>query len=141
MNKKKHVYFICYQNRCRSQMAEAFAKYYAGEHVVAESAGLEASEIHPLTIEVMKEVGIDISQNASKKLNMKTFMAANAIVKLCEQVAEKCPVVPFNIINMEWNIKDPLAIEGHTIEDVRVARDEIREKVLDLLKGMDIPVA
>jgi arsenate reductase len=119
-------------------MAEAFAKHYAGEYIIAESAGLEASEIHPLTIEVMKEVGIDISQNVSKKLNMKSFIEANIIVKLCEQVAEKCPIVPFHITNVEWSIKDPLAIEDSGIENVRKARDEIQEKVIDLLKGMNI---
>lgn len=141
MNKKRaRIYFLCFHNRCRSQMAEAFAKYYAGEHVIAESAGLEASEIHPLTIEAMKEIGIDISQYVSKKLNMKSFMEANAIVKLCEQVAEKCPIVPFPIMNVEWNIRDPLSIEGSGLEDVRKARDEIREKVMGLLRGMNIPV-
>jgi arsenate reductase len=121
-------------------MAEAFASFYGGEHVVAESAGLESSEIHPFTIEAMKEVGIDISNHISKKLNMKSFMASNAIVKLCEQVTEKCPVVPFGIMSVDWNVQDPLAIEGCGIDDVRKTRDEIRQKVLDLLKGMNIPI-
>ncbi|MCU6797495.1 arsenate reductase ArsC [Paenibacillus sp. WQ 127069] len=142
MNRKvTRIYFLCYQNRCRSQMAEAFATYYGGEHLFAESAGLESSDIHPLTIEAMKEVGIDISNNVSKKLNMKSFMAANAIVKLCEQVTEQCPIVPFQIMNVDWNIQDPLAIEGCGIDEVRKARDEIRQKVIDLLKGMNIPIA
>ncbi|MDF2910996.1 MAG: hypothetical protein K0Q56_1877 [Sporolactobacillus laevolacticus] len=141
-NKAAHIYFLCGQNRCRSQMAEAFAKHYGGEHVVVESAGLEPSDtLHPFTIEVMKEVGIDLSQNVCKKIDMKFFISANAIIKLCEQVVERCPIVPFHIRNEEWNITDPLAIHGGTIQDVRRARDEIREKVIDLLRGMNIPVA
>lgn len=137
--KQTRVYFLCIQNRCRSQIAEAFARHYAGDRIIAESAGLDASEIHPWTVEVMKEAGIDISTNVSKKINMKTFVASNAIVKLCEQVTERCPIVPFGIMNVEWNIKDPLS-DGGTIEDVRRARDEIEEKVIDLLKGFNVPV-
>ncbi|MFC3772867.1 arsenate reductase ArsC [Paenibacillus sp. GCM10012303] len=140
-SKATRIYFLCGQNRCRSQIAEAFAKYYGGEHVVVESAGLEPpNTLHPFTIEVMQEVGIDLSQNVSKKIDMKFFISANAIVKLCEQVVERCPIVPFHIRNEEWNITDPLAIEGCTLQDVRAARDEIREKVIGLLKGMNIPV-
>jgi arsenate reductase len=143
MNKKaSRIYFLCGQNRCRSQMAEAFAKHYGGEYVVVGSAGLEPSDmLHPHTIEVMQEVGIDLSNNVCKQIDMKFFISAGAIVKLCEQVVERCPIVPFHIKNEEWNIADPLAIEGGTIQDVRAARDEIREKVIDLLKGMNIPVA
>ncbi|MGO4275274.1 hypothetical protein AB4Z22_36500 [Paenibacillus sp. TAF58] len=67
--------------------------------VVAESAGLEANELHPLTKAVMKEVGIDISNHVSKKIDLKTFLASNVIVKLCENLIERCPVVPFGITN------------------------------------------
>jgi arsenate reductase len=73
------IYFLCIQNRCRSQIAEAFAQKYAQEHVVIESAGLEASTIHPLTIEVMREVDIDISNRVSKKIDMKKFIVWNGI--------------------------------------------------------------
>lgn len=138
----KRIYFLCGQNRCRSQMAEAFAKFYGGDHVVVESAGLNPSEeVHPYTIEAMREVGIDLSQHVCKKIDMKVFLASNAIVKLCEQIVERCPIVPFKIMNVEWNIPDPLAVDGGSLEDVKRARDEIREKVIGLLKGMDIPVA
>jgi arsenate reductase len=143
MNKKAaRIYFLCNQNRCRSQMAEAFAKHYGGDHVVAESAGLEpADTLHPFTIEVMREAGIDLSQHVCKRIDMKTFISSNAIVKLCEQVAERCPIVPFNIMNVEWSIADPLATDGDTLQAVREARENIRDKVIELLKGMNIPIA
>jgi arsenate reductase len=141
-NKAAHIYFLCGQNRCRSQMAEAFAKNFGGGHVVVESAGLEPAErLYPFTIEVMKEVGIDLSQIVCKKNDMNFFISANAIIKLCEQVVERCPIVPFHIRNEEWNITDPLAIHGGMFQDVRRARDEIREKIINLWKGMNIPVA
>lgn len=139
MEKKPiRLYFLCIQNRCRSQIAEAFASYYGGERVIALSAGLEASKIHPYTVEVMKEVGIDISNKVSKRIDMKTFISSTAIIKLCEQLNEKCPIVPFGIMNVQWDIPDPLP-EGH-LGAVREARDEIKIKVIDLLKGFDIPV-
>ncbi|WP_082615081.1 arsenate reductase ArsC [Paenibacillus sp. Soil787] len=141
MSKKPvRIYFLCIQNRCRSQIAEAFAKHYGKDNVIAESAGLEASDIHPLTIAVMKEIGIDISNHASKKIDMKTFLASNVIVKLCESLVERCPVVPFGITNVQWNILDPLEHSEGNIEALRKTRDEIENKVIDLLKGMNVPV-
>lgn len=136
----KQIYFLCAQNRCRSQMAEAFAKFYGGDRVIVQSAGLDPSEeIHPLTVEAMREVGVDISQSTCKKINMKFFLDSNVIVKLCEQIVERCPIVPFKIMNVNWDIHDPLA-NGGSLEEVRKARDEIRDKVIDLLRGMNIPV-
>ncbi|MDR6553988.1 arsenate reductase ArsC [Paenibacillus qinlingensis] len=141
MSKKPvRIYFLCIQNRCRSQIAEAFAKHYGKDNVIAESAGLEASDIHPLTVEVMKEVGIDISNQTSKKIDMKTFLASNVIVKLCENLVERCPVVPFGITNVQWNILDPLEHSEGNLEALRKNRDEIEKKVIELLKGMNVPV-
>lgn len=139
MEQPVRLYFLCIQNRCRSQIAEAFARHYGGEHIIAESAGLETGDIHPYTIEVMKEVGIDISSKQSKMIDMKTFMQSKVIVKLCEQVNKKCPIVPFAIKNVQWDIADPLTPIGR-VEDVRAARDEIHSKVLELLKDMGVPV-
>jgi arsenate reductase (thioredoxin) len=139
VNKPVRLYFLCIQNRCRSQIAEAFAKHYGGEFIIAESAGIEASSIHPYTIEAMKEVGIDISGNSSKSINMKSLTSSNAVIKLCEEVNEKCPIVPFGIRNFQWNVPDPLK-QGQSLEDVRKTRDEIREKVIELLRGYHIPI-
>lgn len=138
-NKKVRLYFLCIQNRCRSQIAEAYAKFYGGDHVIVESAGIESDTIHPYTFEVMKEVGIDISHHVSKSIDMKTFISSNAIIKLCEQSNERCPIVPFGIMNVQWDIQDPLT-HGGTIEEVRAARDEIKGKVIELLRGLNVPV-
>jgi arsenate reductase (thioredoxin) len=128
------LYFLCGQNRCRSQIAEAFAKYYGREGLVVNSAGLNPSSLHPLTITVMNEIGIDLSQNESKKIDMKIFMSATVVIKLCEQIIERCPIVPFGIRNEEWNIHDPLAEVHPSLEDVRLLRDEIKQKVIALLR-------
>jgi arsenate reductase len=135
MQKELRLYFLCGQNRCRSQIAEAFAKYFATDHVIVNSAGLDPSPLHPLTIEAMNEVGIDISMQESKKINMKTFLSANVIVKLCEDIQERCPIVPFGIRNEPWNINDPLSGTNPTLEDVRHVREQIKQKVIILLQS------
>lgn len=135
------IYFICIFNRARSQMAEAFAKKYGGDGVVVSSAGVDgAKDIHPMTIDVMKEIGIDISRNKSKTINMKTFVGSDVIVKLCEEANERCPIVPFGIQNEQWDIQDPMPREGSEsdIEQFRRARDEIETLVKGLLPRLGI---
>ena len=122
-------------------MAEAFAKKYGGDRVAVSSAGVDgAKEIHPMTVEVMKEVGIDISQNKSKTLNMKTFVDSNLIVKLCEEAHERCPIVPFGIQNEQWDIVDPVPKVGSEpdMESFRKVRDEIERHVKGLLHRLGI---
>ncbi|WP_186446281.1 arsenate reductase ArsC [Paenibacillus cremeus] len=140
MSKPLRMYFLCVHNRCRSQMAEAFAKHFAGDQIIAGSAGVEEREIHPMTIKVMKEAGIDISDYRSKRIDMKAFISSHMIVKLCEQVNEKCPSVPFGIQSVQWDIPDPTPVNsGHgNIEDFRTARDLIKEKVIQLLKEQNV---
>lgn len=132
--KSNRIYFICIQNRCRSQIAEAWAKHYATDDLVIESAGIEHADIHPHTIQVMEEKGIPMSGHVSKTLDLKKYMSSEYVVKMCEQVAERCPVVPFGVKSLAWDIKDPLPTGN--IEDVRVARDAIEIKVIALLKEM-----
>jgi len=140
MKRPYRIYFLCIHNRCRSQMAEAFANELGGAHVVAESAGLDPQTIHPLTIETMKEKGIDLLQKQHKKLDMKTFLSAHIIIKLCDEMNEKCPVVPFGTRSEQWNIPDPLPADGHEadMEEVRKTRDMIERKMRDLLRSLGL---
>ncbi|REE81555.1 arsenate reductase [Paenibacillus taihuensis] len=136
MRRPLRIYYLSIYSRCRTQMAEAFTRHFAGDHVIVDNAGLEESEIHPMAIEVMKEVGIDISSYQPKRINMKYFTSANIVVKLCEKANEKCPVVPFDILNVQWDITDPTPKTGEqgSIDEFRAVRDEIKEKVLQLLE-------
>ena len=88
----------------------------------------------------MKEVGIDISDHRSKRIDMKAFISSHVVVMLCEQVNEKCPIVPFGIQNVQWDIPDPTPKNGEHggIEKFRIARDLIKEKVIQLLKEHDV---
>ena len=141
MREPARLYFICIYNRARSQMAQAFAKKYGGERVKVDSAGLNgALDVHPLTVQVMREAGIDISQNCPKTIDMKTFMGSDIIVKLCEEANERCPIVPFGIQNEQWNIPDPVKGVGMEadIDAFRRARDEIEWQVKALLRRLGI---
>ncbi|MDD5668507.1 MAG: arsenate reductase ArsC, partial [Candidatus Omnitrophica bacterium] len=94
---KKKILFICVHNSARSQMAEAFLKQKAGDRFEVESAGLEPGELNPLAIEVMREIGIDISQNKTK--NVFDFYRQGKhydfIITVCdESQAQRCPVFP-----------------------------------------------
>lgn len=133
MKPSLRIYFLCGENRCRSQIAEAYAKDMARDDVIIDSAGLYPSEIHPLTQSVMNEVGIDLTGHHSKKIDMKTFIASTIVVKLCEEIKESCPVVPFGTRSVQWNIQDPLSEAPLRLEKVQSVREEIKLKVRDLL--------
>ncbi|MFD2330108.1 arsenate reductase ArsC [Cohnella sp. GCM10020058] len=131
------LYFLCGQNRCRSQIAEAYARSLGNEQLFVASAGLNPSSIHPFTVQVLLEDQIDISRSQSKKIDMKVFLASQVIIKLCGDINERCPIVPFGIRNEQWNIHDPLSDDVSTLEAVRATRDEIKAKVIALLHEHD----
>jgi len=138
MKKPLKIYFLCSQNRCRSKIAEGLAKKYAAKNVVINSAGLNPSEaIHPLTLEALMEEDILLEGQTPNKINMKTFMDATVIIKLCREADERCPIVPFGIRNEQWNIKDPLDSENPTLADIQQTLEQIRGKVIELLDNYD----
>lgn len=141
MRKPYRLYFLCVHNRCRSQIAEAFAAHFGGDRVIAESAGIQPREIHPLTVEAIQESGIDILRYKSKRLNINTFFHSHMIIKLCEDIREHCPVVLYGVISEQWNIADPLSgvSDDVTITNIRKTRDEIQLKVRTLLQRLGVP--
>ncbi|RMA93087.1 arsenate reductase ArsC [Hydrogenothermus marinus] len=134
--------FICTGNSARSQMAEGFGKYYAeklDKNVEVYSAGSNPSGyVHPLAIKVMAEKGIDISQNKSKSLNDIPLNELDYVITLCGDAAETCPVVP-GVNTQHWGLPDPARAEGteeEKLETFRKIRDQIEEKVANLLKNL-----
>jgi arsenate reductase (thioredoxin) len=124
----KYVLFVCTQNAGRSQMAQAFFERHAPEDVRAESAGAEpADRAHPQVVEAMREVGIDLSDRRPKKLTLEMQLHADwAITLAC---GAKCPYVP-SIVE-DWDVDDPA---GQPIEHVRRIRDDIEQRVTDLIE-------
>lgn len=125
----KKILFICVENACRSQMAEVFFNKYSVGKAVAVSAGTRpANQVDPKAVEVMKEVGIDISKQKPKLLTQEMTKGTDRIVTMgCG--AEFCPA-PY-VKAEDWSIEDP---SGKSLEKFREVRDEIRRKVEKLIK-------
>ncbi len=111
-------------------MAEAFAKKYGGDKIVASSAGNQpAATINPAVVEAMKEKNIDISQNKPKEITAKIAMDADLIVTMGCSAQGICPG-PFFKPTVDWALEDP---KGKPIEKVREIRDEIERRVKQLI--------
>lgn len=126
----REVLFVCVGNAGRSQMAEAFFNRAAGGMARAISAGTKpAGAVDPQTIEVMREVGIDISGNRPKALTMEMLEQADRVVTMGCGVEGVCPA---SFVETEdWQLEDP---KGKPSEDVRRIRDEIETRVMRLLE-------
>jgi arsenate reductase len=131
---KERVLFLCSQNSCRSQIAEAFLRRYAPERFEAFSAGLDPQPIHPLAIEVMKEVGSDISGQRSK--SVREYMGKmhfHYLIVVCEQAQRNCPrIFPDTGVKLFWPFEDPAQAEGSPEEKLakfRQVRDLIEAKI------------
>lgn len=138
---KKKVLFVCVHNSARSQMAEAFLKALAGDRFEVMSAGLEPGVLNPLAVEVMKEVGIDISQNRTKSAFdlFKQGKLFSYVISVCDAAsAERCPLFPGLLTaQIHWSFADPSAFTGsyeEKLEQTRKVRDAIREKIEAWLK-------
>jgi protein-tyrosine-phosphatase len=129
---KKRVLFVCVHNSGRSQMAEAFFNHLAGNKASSFSAGTQpAAKVNPAVVQVMREVGIDISTKKPKMLTLETMESADRVITMGCSTEETCPA---GIVPMEdWQIEDP---EGKPIDKVREIRDIIKNKVAALIKEL-----
>jgi arsenate reductase (thioredoxin) len=123
----KYVLFVCTHNACRSQMAQAFFEKYAPPDVRAESAGQEPADAPwPEVVEAMREVGIDISRQKPKKIDLEMQLHADWAITL--NCAAVCPYVPGMV--EDWDVEDP---RGKSPDEVRAIRDDIENRVKDLI--------
>lgn len=128
----KGILFLCTANSCRSQMAEGFTRVLASKNVRVYSAGTEPKKVHPLAIKVMKEAGIDISDQGSKGLETIPLERIDLLVTLCGEAAEQCPTLPKKTEHLHWPLPDPARAQGdepQVLEVFRAVRDEIRARV------------
>jgi arsenate reductase len=132
-----HLLFVCTGNSCRSQMAEGWARTLGGEHVVAESAGIEAHGKNPRAIAVMTEAGVDISAQESTRLTDDMLARADLVVTVCGHADEHCPVLPAGVRKLHWPLTDPAKASGTEEEimaEFRRVRDEVNQRVRALLE-------
>ncbi len=121
--------FLCVKNSARSQLAEALAREAFGDRLIVESAGSEPSEVHPLTLEVLAEVGIDARAQRSKSVDEIDRSRVETVITLCAE--EVCPAFLGRVRRLHWPIPDPAAVgpREQQLERFRAARDEIRARV------------
>src|SRR5579883_657399 len=104
---RQRVLFVCTHNSARSQMAEGWLRHLAGDRFEAHSAGTEATQVHPLAIRVMAEVGIDISGQHSKTIEEYLGQPFDWVITVCDQAAEACPLFPGGGERLHWSLLDP----------------------------------
>ncbi len=139
---KIRVLFLCVHNSARSQMAEAYLNTLGGDMFYAESAGFEPGKLNPLAVQVMKEDGIDISNNSVD--DVKDFFKEKRfygyIITVCDESrGQKCPIFPGVPKRIHWDIEDPSSLEGtyeEKLQKTRQIRDIIKEKVKEFINDV-----
>jgi arsenate reductase len=133
---KQKVMFVCTENSSRSQMAEGLLRHLAGDHFEVFSGGAGPTELNPTAVEVMKEIGIDISGQRSKDVAQFLGQRFHYIIRVCDKVREKCPVLPGAIWYLDWSFEDPAAVSGTAAEKLaafRRVRDQVEEKIFEFI--------
>ena len=136
MTTKKSVLFLCVANAARSQMAEGLARRLWGDATPVQSAGSRPSRVHPLAIEVMAEIGIDIRGQSSKSVNAIDPATVALVVTLCAD--EVCPAFLGEVDRLHWPLDDPDRPDAELDRAGRLAlfrqtRDELRSRIVALV--------
>jgi len=129
----KRVLILCTGNSCRSQMAEGLWRNLGKGTWESFSAGSKpAGYVHPMAIEVMQEVGVDLSENRSKHVDEYTGQSFDLVVTVCHNAKEACPVFPGAKQTLHWPFDDPAHATGSSDEvrnDFRRVRKEIADRI------------
>jgi arsenate reductase len=129
---KRRVLFVCTHNSARSQMAEGLLRHLGGDRFAAYSAGTEATGVRPLAVRAMAEVGIDISGQESKTLDRFLGEPFDAVITVCDQANEACPVFFGAKQRLHWSFPDPSQATGTQEEQLAVyrsVRDALRARI------------
>ena len=134
------ILFLCTGNSCRSHMAEGLLRFLAGDRFESLSAGSKPSGyVHPLAIEVMAEVDIDISGHRSKSIDEYLpphGLPPDIVISVCDNAANECPTIPEKVERLHIAFEDPASAPGTVEEKLAVfrrVRDEIRETLQQAL--------
>ena len=131
------VLFLCTGNSARSQMAEGLMRSLGTGQWEVKSAGILPSFVHPIAIQVMKEIGIDISHQASKSVEQFFNEVFDYTITLCDYAATVCPTFPGQGRRLHWPFEDPASAIGTNAQRLiffRKIRDQIKKKIVGFLK-------
>lgn len=133
---KNKLLFLCTGNSCRSQMAEGLLRSYKGDKYESYSAGTNPTMINPKSIQVMSEIGIDISGQKSQDIEEFKHINLDTVVTVCDNAKESCPVLPQNVKVINWSFEDPADAVGgdeEVLNKFREIRNEIKERIVNEL--------
>jgi arsenate reductase (thioredoxin) len=127
MTDKQHILVLCTGNSARSQMAEGWLSTYVGQQFEISSAGSRPTgQIHPLAVQVMAEIGIDISHHSSKSVSQFIRDSFDYVITVCDSAAETCPIFPGKATRLHHDFTDPAqAPADQQLSVFRHVRDEI----------------
>lgn len=137
---KPTVLFLCTGNSCRSQMAEGWLRHLAGSRFEVLSAGTNPVGVNPRAVEVMGEVGVDLSGHRSKHVAEFHGRRLHYVITVCDHAQASCPTDPRGDVRLHWSFDDPAAAQGSEHERSQVfrrVRDEIAERVRNWLRAID----
>ena len=126
---KPNVLILCTGNSCRSHMAEGFLRAAAGEFMDVHSAGSKpAGYVHPKAIQVLKEIGIDISAHTSKHMNEFLSRKITTVITVCGNADQACPIYPGQVNRYHWGFEDPAHAKG-TDEEILAEFRRVRDQI------------
>lgn len=132
MSEKKRVLILCTGNSARSQMAEGLLRHDAGDRFEVASAGVDPTSIRREAIEVMRQIGIDISEHRSKSVAGFAGQEFDYVITVCDNANQNCPTFPGETKRLHWNIDDPASVHGDdetVLAAFRSARDNLRHRL------------
>ena len=136
MTEVPEILYVCVHNAGRSQMAAALTQLLGGARVRVRSAGsMPGEHVHPVVVEAMREIGVDLAKELPKLLTPDAVRAADVVITM--GCGDACPVFPGKSYR-DWKLDDP---KGRPIEDVRRIRDDIRHRVGELLRELGVRVS
>jgi thioredoxin type arsenate reductase len=121
------VIFVCTGNSARSQMAEAILRREGGDAFDVVSAGVDPKGVHPMTIRVLADVGIDISHAESKSVARFLGQSFDYVITVCDRARATCPVFPGGSETLHWGVEDPAEVEGTEAERRAAFEQALRE--------------
>ncbi|MBZ5513400.1 MAG: arsenate reductase ArsC [Acidobacteriia bacterium] len=133
------VLILCTGNSARSQMAEGILRALSKGEIEVASAGTHPSCVHPLAVEALREIGIDISQHRSKSVDEFSGQRFDVVITVCDRAQESCPVFPGAPKRIHWSYDDPAAVEGAPEEKLaafRRVRDDLAVRLSSFLDAV-----
>lgn len=124
----KKILVLCTGNSCRSQIAEAYLRSFAGNKAVVCSAGVETHGVNPRAIATMKEDGVDISGHTSNNIDEYRNIDFDFVITVCDNAKERCPFFPSNAKKFHYNFPDPAKTQG-TEEEIQQQFRTVRQMI------------